>query len=159
MSSPFIYNGLLTIQSINEKYKEIESLLASYFENNDIELCRHPYIRPYINENQEEKNKLFFSIPFDNYCSIQLFEKECIKLLHLIEKLGDFKIINGYINAVQIFNIEEPVQYKYIIKVKENEKLVLSKIVYNRSIYNKMKYYLKNSSKENIDFFNSLQKE
>ncbi len=158
MSIPFIYNGLLTIQSITEKYKKIESLLASYFEENNCELCKHPYIRPYINENKEEKNKLFFSIPFDNYCSIQLFEKECIKLLYLIEKLGDFKIISGYINVVQIFNIEDPIQYKYIIKVKENEKLALTKVVYDRSIYNKMKNYLKNSNKENLDFFNSLQK-
>lgn len=158
MSSPFIYNGLLTIQSISEKYKKIESLLSSYFEENNIELCAHPYIRPYKNNSMDEKNKLFFSIPFDNYCSIQLFEKECIKLLHLIEKLGDFKITCGYINVVQIFNIEDPIQYKYIIKVKENEKLALSKIVYDRSIYNKMKHYLKNSNQENLDFFNSFQK-
>lgn len=158
LTSPFIYNGILTIQYISEKYKEIESLLVTYFENNDVELCKHPYIRPYINENKEEKNKLFFSIPYDNYCSIQQFEKECIKLLHLIEKLGDFKITHGYINAIQIFNIEDPIQYKYIIKVKENEKLALTKVVYDRNIYNKMKNYLKNSNKENAEFLQSLQK-
>jgi hypothetical protein len=156
--SPFIYNGLLYIQSISDKYKQIETLLASYFENNDIELCKDPYIRPYKNGNMEEKNKLFFSIPYDNHCSIEQFEKECIKLLHLIEKLGNFKIINGYINAIQIFNIEDPIQYKYIIKIKENEKLALSKVVYDRNIYNKMKNYLKNSNKENVEFFNSFQK-
>ncbi len=153
MNSPFIYNGILNIQSITEKYKQIESLLTNYFEENDYELCKHPYIRPYKNEN----NKLFFSIPFDNYCSIQQFEKECIKLLNLIEKLGDFKIKDGYINVVQIFNIEEPIQYKYVIKVKDNEKLILSKVVYDRNIYNKMKNYIKNSNKENLDFFNSLK--
>lgn len=156
-SSPFIYNGILNIESINDKYIYIERLVASYFEKNDCELCKHPYIRPYIQHNVIEKNKLFFSIPFDNYCSIELFEKECIKLLHLIEKLGEFKIINGYINALQIFGIEDPIQYKYIIKIKEaSDKLALSKIIYERNIYNKMKSYLKNSSKENADFLNSL---
>ncbi len=145
-------------QSINEKYIHIESLLATHFEEHNIELCAHPYIRPYNKNGIIEKNKLFFSIPFDNYCSIELFEKECIKLLHLIEKLGEFKIINGYINAVQIFGIEEPIQYKYIIKIKEaSNKIVLSKIVYDRNIYNKMKSYLKSSSKENADFFHSLK--
>lgn len=157
MSSPFIYNGILNIQSISEKYKQIESLLSTYFENNDCELCKHPYIRPYKNGNMEEKNKLFFSIPFDNHCSIQQFEKECIKLLHLIEKLGDFKIESGYINVVQIFEIEEPIQYKYIIKIKENEKLALSKLIYDRNIYNKMKNFLKNSTVENLNFFNLLK--
>ncbi len=159
-NSPFIYNGILNIKSINKKYMHIESLLASYFENNETELCKHPYIRPYMNNNinKIEENKLFFSIPFDNYCSIELFEKECIKLLHLIEHLGELKIKNGYINAIQIFRIEDPIQYKYIIKIKENtEKLVLSKIVYERNIYNKMKSYLKSSTKENLDFFNSLK--
>lgn len=164
-SSPFIYNGLLRIQSISEKYTRIESLLATHFEDNDCELCKHPYIRPYKNENLEEKNKLLFSIPFDNYCSIQQFEKECIKLLNLIEKLGDFKIEDGYINVIQIFNTngvgEELVQYKYIIKLKEingvREKLVLTKVIYDRNIYNKMKHFLKNSNKENLDFFNSLK--
>ncbi len=155
--SPFIYNGILNIQSINEKYKNIESLLASYFEKNNIELCKHPYVRPYYNGNIEEKNKLFFSIPFDNYCSIELFEKECIKLLHLIEHLGELKIKNGYINAIQIFRIEDPIQYKYIIKIKENEKLALSKVIYDRNIYNKMKNFLKNSTVENLDFLNSLK--
>lgn len=159
--SPFIYNGLLNIQSIDNKYINIESLLRTHFENNDCELCKHPYIRPYKNRNLEEKNKLFFSIPFDNYCSIQQFEKECIKLMNLIEKLGNFKIESGYINAIQIFNIEEPIQYKYIIKIKEingiREKLALSKVVYNRNNYNKMKIYLKNSNKENLNFFNSLK--
>ncbi len=153
VSSPFIYHGILNIQSIHEKYKNIEKILEKYFEDNEFDLCKHPYIRPYYNE----KNKLFFSIPYDNHCSIELFEKECIKLLHLIQKLGEFKIQNGYINAIQIFGIEDPIQYKYIIKIKENsEKLVLSKIVYNRIIYHKMKNYLKNSSNENFEFLHSL---
>ncbi len=157
-NSPFIYNGILNIQSINEKYIHIESLLATHFEKNEFELCKHPYIRVYTHNNVIEKNKLFFSIPYDNHCSIELFEKECIKLLNLIEKLGEFKILNGYINAIQIFGIEDPIQYKYIIKIKEaSEKLVLSKIVYERNIYNKMKSYLKNSNKENADFFSSLK--
>ena len=43
-------------------------------------------------------------------------------------------------------------------KIKEaSDKLVLSKIVYDRNVYNKMKSYLKSSSKENADFFNSLK--
>ncbi len=156
-NSPFIYNGILNIQTIHEKYINIESLLATHFEDHDFELCAHPYIRPYNKSGIIEKNKLFFSIPFDNYCSIELFEKECIKLLHLIEHLGELKIKNGYINAIQIFRIEDPIQYKYIIKIKENEKLALSKVIYDRNIYNKMKNFLKNSTVENLDFLNSLK--
>ena len=48
-------------------------------------------------------------------------------------------------------------KFKYIIKLKESDKLVLSKIVYERNIYNKMKTHLKNSTKENADFFDSLK--
>lgn len=152
-SSPFIYNGKFKIitQSQNEDYKDIQNLLNTYFEINEFELCGHPYIRPYINE----KDTLFFSIPFDNNCLLQQFEKECIKLSNLIENLGSFKIESGYVNAIQIFNIEDPIQYKYIIRRKE-DKLTLSKVSYDRNIYSKMKYYLKKSTKENNDFYNSI---
>ncbi len=151
--SPYIYQGKIKIVSDDTVYLDIENELNKSFETYH-ELCNAPIIRV----DKSDNSMLTFSIPFDNYCSLEIFDKEINKLLNLIENIGKLSIENGYINVFEIFGVEDPVQYKYVIKRKDN-KISITKIKYCRKIYTKMKNYLKKSSKENLDFFNSLTNE
>lgn len=148
--SSFIYQGKINIETNDTIYLQIEEKINTYFEN-EIEYCGFPIIRPYKNELQ----CIYFSIPFDNTCRLETFEKDIIKVMYLIEKFGNCKMKESYINVFEVFHVEDPVQYKYTIKRKE-EKLVLMKQVYKRDLYIKMKNYLKKSTKENLQFYEIL---
>ncbi len=150
--SPFIYQGKIYIETNDTIYLKIEEYINHYFEN-EIEYCNHPIIRPF----QDENYCLFFSIPFDNNCKLKTFEKDVVKVMNLIEDFGNCKIKESisYINVFEVFRVEDPIQYKYMFKRRE-EKLVLMKQIYQRDFYIKMKNYLKKSTKENIQFYETL---
>ncbi len=147
--SPIQYIGKILIEGTIPN--DIEKKVLDYFEEYETEYCAAPIIRPEKND----KSMLFFSIPFDNHCKIERFEKEIMKFLSLVELLGGFKVKSGYINAFELFDIEDPVQYKYLLKEKDG-KLSIMKQVFKRDAYVKMKNYLKKSSNENELFYHSL---
>ncbi len=144
--SPIQYIGKIFIEGTIPN--DIEKRVLDYSEEYETEYCAAPIIRP-------ETNMLFFSIPFDNHCKIERFEKEIMKFLSLVELLGGCKVKGGYINAFELFDVEDPVQYKYLLKEKEG-KLSIMKQVFKRDTYVKMKNYLKKSSHENELFYQTL---
>jgi hypothetical protein len=144
--SPIQYIGKIYIDGMIPN--DIEKKVLDYFEEYETEYCAAPIIRP-------EKSYLFFSIPFDNHCKIERFEKEIMKFLSLVELLGGFKVKCGYINAFELFDIEDPVQYKYLLKEKDG-KLSIMKQVFKRDAYVTMKNYLKKSTNENELFYQTL---
>lgn len=149
--SPFIYQGKIYIENSEIIHDiDIESHINHFFEN-EVEYCKCPIIK--VDEN--ECHTLRFSIPFDNYCKIEVFEKDIIKVMYLIEKIGNCKIKDFYINVFEVFHVEDPVQYKYTCK-RRDDKLILLKQVYKRDMYIKMKNYLRKSSKENAQFHDTL---
>lgn len=161
---PIIYVGALKYTetvSIDGKREFLEEIINNYFQDGaNPMLCGHPIVRPY--QQKGFTNTLFFSIPADNYCKLETFEKEIIKFLLLVERLGGIHIESGYINAFEIYRMEDPDQYKFVIKRKEAEgggeggKLSLVKSTYKRDLYQKMKAYLRGSTPENAAFWKSI---
>ncbi len=163
---PITYVGALKYTetvSIDGKREFLEHIIANYFEENPL-LCGHPIVRPYSQKGYIDT--LFFSIPADNYCKLETFEKEIIKFLLLVERLGGIRIESGYINAFEMYRMEDPDQYKYVIKRNVEEggvsgtvapgKLSLVKSSYKRDLYHKMKAYLRGSTPENAAFWKSI---
>ncbi len=152
---PITYAGALKYTenvSVDWKRDWLEEIINNYFQENPV-LCGHPLVRPY--QEKGFTDTLFFSIPADNYCKLEVFEKEIIKFLLLVERLGGVHIESGYINAFEIYRVEDPNQYKYTLK-RTDGKLGLVKSTYERDLYQKMKAYLRGSTPENAAFLKSL---
>jgi hypothetical protein len=160
---PITYVGALKYTetvSIDGEREFLEHIIANYFKENPV-LCGHPIIRPYSQKGFTDT--LFFSIPADNYCKLETFEKEIIKFLLLAERFGGIRIESGYINAFEMYRMEDPDQYKFVIKRKEADggesgggKLSVIKSTYKRDLYQKMKAYLRGSTPENAAFWKSI---
>lgn len=145
-----IYHGKLNIEeTVKDHYKKINEYMEAYYEN-EVEYCKGAILRP----SQKEYGVITFSIPFDNGCTLQTFEKEILKVLSLVEILGKCVIKDGYINAFVVFHIEDPIQYKYI--VRRNQKLSIVKQTFKRDHYLKMKNHLK---KNDSTFYQSIFQE
>ncbi len=164
---PITYVGALKYTetvSIDGKREFLEHIIQNYFDDKENSvLCGHPIVRPYSQKGYTDT--LFFSIPADNYCKLETFEKEIIKFLLLVERLGGIRIESGYINAFEMYRMEDPDQYKFVIKRREAEggtgegaggKLSLIKSSYKRDLYQKMKTYLRGSTPENAAFWKSI---
>jgi hypothetical protein len=186
ITSPCIYQGKIYIETNDLHYLKIEEYMNHYFENeseycnhpiirpfhNEDPMLLRAAHSIGMETNEVENHCLFFSIPFDNNCKLKTFEKDILKIMNLIEDFGKCKIkeSSSYINVFEVFRVEDPVQYKYMFKRKDvslsdqsapkgtkiEQKLVLMKQIYQRDIYVKMKSYLKKSTKENLQFYETL---
>jgi hypothetical protein len=150
-SSPCpIYHGRIDFERVGESAPhQVESLLDQYYEENpDIPFA--PILRKY-----EGEDAFIFDIPADWHTSLKTFEKQILRWLQKVEELTETKVIGGFINVFDIYGVEEGKKTKFLIR--RADKIQIVKSIVDPSKYFAMVKYLKNSTPENLAFYESLQ--
>ena len=139
--------------------QRVETLLNQYYEENEDTETLFPILRKYKGEGEGEVDAFIFDIPADWHCSLKTFEKGILRFLRMLEEKTQTRIIGGFINIVEIYGVEDGKKTKFMIRRKpETDKVHLVKSTIDSSKYFAMVKYLKNSTPENLAFYESLIK-
>lgn len=154
-SSPCpIYHGRIDYERVGENVPhQVESLLDKYYEENP-DLPFMPILRNYPDPDQDA---FIFDIPSDWYTPLKTFEKHIMRWLQKVEELTNTKVIGGFVNIFDIYGVEDGKKTKFMIRRQEDDKIHIVKSIIDTTKYFAMVRHLKNSTPENLTFYEGLQ--